>query len=157
MALLFGAALLGMSDDKVHDQARVKRLQVVDDYGRPVVEITAGDLGGQLVLRSAGGKDIVRIQAEALGGAVRAYQSDERPATALYTYQMTQTKTAGAVETFDAAGRSAVTLGTGDDIGGPVSMGAHCPGGVLVVAHDGALKRVDACLLRELSDIVGLN
>ncbi len=81
LALVFGAALLGMSDDKPHDQARVKRLQIVDDHGRPVVEITAGELGGQIVLRSAGGKDIVRIEADAKGGAVLTFQNDGRRAT----------------------------------------------------------------------------
>ncbi|MCZ6851727.1 MAG: hypothetical protein O7F17_08810, partial [Planctomycetota bacterium] len=90
-ALLFVAALLGMSDDKVPDQARVKHLQVVDDHGRAVVEITAGELGGKIVLRSAGGEDIVRIEADAKGGAVITFQNDGRRATALRTYQMNAT------------------------------------------------------------------
>ena len=154
--LLFGAAVLGMSDDKVDDQARVKRLQVVDDHGRAVVEITAGELGGQIVLRSAGGKDIVRIEADAKGGAVLTFQNDGRRATALRTYQMTATKSAGTVATYDWEGRASVDLGTGFHGGGPVSMGAGCAGGVLVLAlHDGDMMRVDLCLLKELSEFLG--
>lgn len=155
-ALLLVAALLGMSDDKVHDQTRVKRLQVVDDHGRAVVEITAGELGGQIVLRSAGGKDIVRIEADAKGGAVLTFQNDGRRATALGTYQANATKRAGIVNVFDWDGRASVTLGTGIRGSGPVSMGAHCAGGVLVLAlHDGDMMRVDLCLLKELSEILG--
>ena len=157
--LRFIAALLGMSDDKVHDQSRVKRLQVVDDNGRAVVEITAGELGGQIVLRSAGGKDIVRIEADPKGGAVLTFQNDGRRAIALGTYQVNATKRAGIVNVFDWDGRASVTLGTGFRGTGPVSMGAGCAGGVLVLAHDDSddseMMRVDLCLLKELSELLG--
>ena len=159
LALLFGAALLGMSDDKVQDQAKVKRLQVVDDQGRPVVEIGTGALGGQIVLRSAGGKDIVRIEADANGGAVLTFQNDGRRATALGTYPMTAKKWVGGLNIFDWKGRATVSLSTGYHGGGPVSMGAHCPGGVLVLANDDSddseMMRVDLCLLKELSELLG--
>ena len=157
-ALLFVAALLGMSDDKARDQARVKRLQVVDDHGRAVVEITAGELGGQIVLRSAGGEDTVRIETDAKGGAVLTFQNDGRRATALRTYQVNATKRAGTVATFDWEGRASVDLGTGFRGSGPVSMGAGCAGGVLVLAlHDGDMMRVDLCLLKELSELLRRN
>lgn len=159
LALVFGAALLGMSDEKLHEQARVKRLQVVDDHGRAVVEITAGERGGQIVLRSAGGRDIVRLEAAAKGGAVLTFQNDGRRATALRTYQMNATKRVGGLNIFDWKGRATVSLGTGFRGTGPVSMGAGCAGGVLVLAYDGSdvsdMMRVDLCLLKELSELLG--
>ena len=157
--LMFVAVLLGMSDDKVRDRATLKRLQVVDDHGRAVVEITAGELGGQIVLRSAGGEDIVRIEADAKGGAVLTFQNDGRRATALRTYQMNATKRVGGLNIFDWQGRATVSLGTGYHGTGPVSMGAGCSGGVLVLAHDDSddsdMMRVDLCLLKELSELLG--
>ena len=52
-ALLFVATLLGMSDDRVSDQIKVKQLQVVDDHGRVVVEMKASELGGSESLSAA--------------------------------------------------------------------------------------------------------
>ena len=158
-ALLLVTAFLGMSDDKVQQLTMVKRLQVVDQHGRAVVEITAGEMGGRIVLRSAGGKDIVRIEANAMGGAVLTFQSDGRPATALQTYPMTATKSVGGLNIFDWKGRATVSLATGYHGDGPVSMGAHCPGGVLVLANDDGddseMMRVDLCLLKELTELLG--
>ena len=158
-ALLFVATLLGMSDDRVSDQIKVKQLQVVDDHGRVVVEMKASELGGQIVLRSAGGQDIVRIEAAARGGAVLTFQSDGRRATALGTYPMVATKSVGGLNIFDWEGRATVSLSTGYHGGGPVSMGAHCPGGVLVLGNDASEKsemmRVDLCLLKELAEFLG--
>ena len=58
---------------------------------------------------------------------------------------------------FDWNGRASVTLGTGFKGTGPVSMGAGCAGGVLVLAHDDSdhsdMMRVDLCLLKELADL----
>ena len=148
-----------MSDDKLPDRAIIKHLQVVDDHGRTVVEITAGQLGGQIVLRSAGGKDLVRIEADAMGGAVLTFQNDGRRATSLRTYQMNATKRVGGLNIFDWKNRATVSLGTGFHGGGPVSMGAHCPGGVLVLGHDDSdvseMMRVDLYLLKELSELLG--
>lgn len=149
--------------DRVKDIMQAKAFQVVDEKGRAVVEITAGEMGGKIVLRSAAsGKDIVRIEADAAGGAVRTFQNDGQRATELFTYQMTAANTVGGLNIFDFKGNATVSLGTGFHGGGPVSMGAHCPGGVLVLSHDGdddrggsQMMRVDLCLLRELAEIVG--
>jgi hypothetical protein len=154
-ALLFVTVLLGMSDDKVQDKTTVKRLQVVDQHGQAVVEFTAGEHGGRIVLRSAGGKDVVRIEANAMGGAVLTFQSDGQPATELMTYQMNAAKRVGGLNIFDWKGRATVSLGTGYHGGGPVSMGAHCPGGVLVLDDASDMMRVDLCLLKELSELLG--
>ncbi len=158
-ALLLVTVLLGMSDDEVQDQITAKRMQVVDHHGRAVVEITAGELGGQIVLRSSGGKDVVRIEANAMGGAVLTFQSDGRRAAELMTYQMNAAKRVGGLNIFDWKGRATVSLGTGYHGGGAVSMGAHCPGGVLVLANDDGddseMMRVDLCLLKEMSELLG--
>lgn len=158
LALMFVVALLGMTDGDGEGRSTLERLEIVDQKGRVAVEIIAGKSGGQIVLRSTGGKDVVRIEANTKGGTLATFQTDGRPATALGTYPMTRDKTVGGLNIFDWKGDATVSLSTGFSGGGPVSMGAHCPGGVLALAHDDTdtseMMRVDLCLLKELADLL---
>ena len=101
----------------------------------------------------------MRIEADAKGGAVLTFQNDGRRATALQTYQMNATKTVGGLNIFDWQESATVSLGTGFRGTGPVSMGAGCAGGVLVLGYDdpdaSEMMRVDLCLLKELAELLG--
>ena len=154
--VLFVAALLGMSADKVQDEISVKHLRIVDERGQTVTEMTASKLGGRIVVRSADGVDTLLLESDAKGGSVSTFKNNGRRAIVIGTYQVNSTKQAGIVNVFDWDGHASVSLGTGVRGEGAVSMGAHCPGGVLVVdQHGGDMMRVDLCLLRELSESLG--
>ncbi len=72
---------------------------------------------------------------------------------------MNAAKRVGGLNIFDWKGRATVSLGTGFRGSGPVSMGAGCAGGVLVLAYDDSdvseMMRVDLCLLKDLSELLG--
>ena len=58
------------------------------------------------------------------------------------------------IENFDDAGEPAVSIGIGDLHGGPVSMGAHVLGGIVVIGRPDGLDRLDGPMLAELRKLV---
>ncbi len=131
-----------------------RRIVITDDKGTPVIELWADEHGGTIVIRSAAGKEVVTLGHDGRGGYARLFQSDGRPAVSLHTYPVSRRKTAGMIENFDDAGKAAVSIGIGDLHGGPVSMGAHVLGGVVVIDRPDGLHRLDGPMLAELRKLV---
>ncbi len=150
-----GTLSLGMGTrPTVSDTLEVKRLVVLNDEGVPVLEISADSKGGLLALRAASGKDQVLLRTDELGGIVRTFQADGRPATVAYTYRVSAERTAGMLQNYDFEGRAAVSLGSGDSSPGPASMGAGRDGGVVVLGLNGGLARLDTPLLNEITALL---
>ena len=116
----------GTTDGDATVEAR--RIVITDDKGTPVIEFSADEHGGRIVIRSADGKDVVTLGDNGRGGYAKLFQNDGRPAVSLHTYPVSSRKTAGMIENFDDAGEPAVSIGIGDLLSGPVSMGAHVMG-----------------------------
>lgn len=131
-----------------------RRIVITDDKGTPVIELWADEHGGTIVIRSAAGKEVVTLGHDGRGGYARLFQSDGRPAVSLHTYPVSRRKTAGMIENFDDAGEPAVSIGIGDLHGGPVSMGAHVLGGIVVIGRPDGLHRLDGPMLAELRKLV---
>ncbi len=131
-----------------------RRIVITDDKGTPVIELSADEHGGTIVIRSAAGKDVVTLGDNGRGGYAKLFQNDGRPAVSLHTYPVSRRKTAGMIENFDDAGKAAVSIGIGDLHGGPVSMGAHVRGGVVVIDRPDGLHRLDGPMLAELRKLV---
>lgn len=120
---------------------RTKKLQVVNDAGAVVAELSANKNGGSLQIANTKGRDVLRLDADNLGGAVQTFHNDGRKGVSLHQYVIADIEkplTGGMVEVFDHKGESVVALGSGIDTNFAVSMGAGYDGGAVVVYRNGA-------------------
>ena len=144
-AMLLASFLAPPQDDL--QPVRTRRLSIVNDEGKTVVEIFGDERGGGLSLRSTGGQELVILRIDHLGGLIQLAQNDGRPAIRLNTGPINWEKTAGTVDVFDFEGKTAVVLSSGDESGVSVSMGAGVRGGVLGLFRDGAQHLLDPLAL----------
>ncbi len=144
-AMLLASFLAPPQDD--FQPVRTRRLSIVNDEGKTVIEIFADERGGGLSLRSTAGQELVVLRIDHLGGWFQVSQNDGRPAVRLNTGPITARKTAGTLEVFDFEGEAAVVLCSGDETGVSVSMGAGVRGGVLGLFRDGAQHLLDPLAL----------
>ena len=80
--------------------------------------------------------------------------TDGRPATAMYTYPVSATRTAGMLENYDYESQAAVSIGSGDSSPAPASMGAGCDGGVVVLNFKGKPVRLEPSLLKKVTALL---
>ena len=142
-AMLLASCLAPPQRGDDFQSIRTRRLSIVNDEGKTVVEIFGDERGGGLSLRSTAGQELVVLRIDHHGGWIQVAQNDGRPAVRLNTGPITPTTTAGTLEVFDSKGEAAVVLSSGDEYGGPVSMGAGVRGGVLGLFRDGAQHLLD--------------
>ncbi len=100
------------------ERLKVTGLQVVDETGRVLIELTTDEHGGVLRTRRPDGRTGVEL---------RQYQVDA----------IEPQMTAGLVQVYGDGDESLVSIGVGSDRGGPVSMGADYNGGAIVVYRHG--------------------
>ncbi len=94
---------------------RTRRLSIVNDEGKTVVEIFGDERGGGLSLRSTAGEELVVLRIDQRGGWIQVTQNDGRPGVRLDIGPITATTSAGVVDTFDSKGKTAVVLSSGDE------------------------------------------
>ena len=146
-AMLLASCLAPPQRGDDFQSIRTRRLSIVNDEGKTVVEIFGDEQGGALSLRSADGQELVTLRIDHLGGSLLLAQNDGRPAIRMNTGPITATTTAGTVDVFDSEGETAVVLSSGAELGVSVSMGAGVRGGVLGLFRDGGQHLLDPLAL----------
>jgi len=97
--LVAGVVVSATSLQTVPDVIEAKMFRVVNDEGKPVAGLYAGEDGGWLEIRNKDGKDVAGLRASADGGTLGIRNKDGKPVAGLFA-----TEKGGVLMTIDNKG-----------------------------------------------------